>query len=53
MTRHVGHEPTYGISPYGAGVGYETDFASWRTLLRRIVGEAAEEQDETASAAPF
>jgi hypothetical protein len=38
---------------YGAGVNYETDFASWRALLRRIVGEAAEEREEAASAAPF
>ncbi len=35
---------------YGAGLGYETDFASWRALLRRLVGRAAEERDETASA---
>jgi hypothetical protein len=37
---------------YGAGVNYETDFASWRALLRRIVGEAVEERP-AASAAPF
>ncbi len=38
---------------YGAGINYETDFASWNALLRRIIGEAAEERDEAASAAPF
>ncbi len=38
---------------YGAGVNYETDFANWPALLRRIIGEAAEERDEAASAAPF
>jgi len=38
---------------YGAGVNYETDFPSWHALLRRIVGEAAEEREEAASAAPF
>ena len=38
---------------YGAGVNYETDFESWNALLRRIIGEAAEEREEAASAAPF
>ncbi len=34
---------------YGAGLNYETDFASWNALLRRLIGDAAEEREESAS----
>ncbi|MDX1531148.1 MAG: hypothetical protein R3362_06445, partial [Rhodothermales bacterium] len=32
---------------YGAGVNYQTEFASWRRLLRRILGRAADERRAT------
>jgi len=38
---------------YGAGVNYETAFPSWHALLRRIIGDAEDEREEAASAAPF
>ncbi len=37
---------------YGAGVNYETEFASWNALLLRLIGDAAE-QAEAASMTRF
>ena len=35
---------------YGAGVNYETQFPNWRALLRRLLGDAAQQRDATAAA---